>query len=56
MLRQSFWGQRLGEEDDLAVAVNLHRDAGLMLLNLQILSQFVTSMQRMPTEMMTLGI
>ena len=37
-------------------AVNLQRDAGLMLSNLQILSQFVTSMHRMSTKMMTLGM
>ena len=54
----AFWVQRLGEEDALAAAVNLQRDAGLMLSNLQIqiLSQFVTSMHRMSTEMMTLGM
>ena len=40
----SFWVDRLGEERDMAAAVNLQRDAGLMLSNLQILSQFVTSM------------
>ena len=37
-------------------AVNLQRDAGIMLSNLQILSQFVTSLHRMSTEMMTLGM
>ena len=46
----AFWVQRLGEEDALAAAVNLQRDAGLMLSNLQILSQCVTSMHRMSTE------
>ena len=51
----AFWVQRLGPEDALAAAVNLQRDAGLMLSNLQILSQFVTSMHRMSMEMMSLG-
>ena len=39
----------------MAAAVNLQRDAGLMLSNLQILSQFVTSLHRMSSEMITLG-
>ena len=51
-----FWVQRLGEEDALAAAVNLQRDTGLMLSNLQIPSQFVTSMHIMSTKMMTLGM
>ena len=52
----AFWVKRLGEEDALAAAVNLQQDAGLMLSNLQILSQFVTSMHRMSTEMMSVGL
>ena len=40
----------------MAAAVNLQRDAGLMLSNLQILSQFVTSLHRMSLEMMSIGI
>ena len=32
----TFWLDRLGEEDTMAAAVNLQRDAGIMLLNLQI--------------------
>ena len=35
----------------MATAVNLQRDAGIMLSNLQILSQFVTSLHRMSSEM-----
>ena len=52
----TFWVQRLGEEDAMAAAVNLQRDAGLMSSNLQILSQFVTSLHRMSSEMMSLGL
>ena len=48
--------QHLGEEDVLAAAVGLQRDAGIMLSNLQILSQFVRSMHRMSSEMLTLGM
>ena len=43
----SFWVNRLGEECAMAAAVNLQRDAGLMMSNLQILAQFVTSLHRM---------
>ena len=40
----------------MAAVVNLQRDAGLMLSNLQILSQFGTSIHRMSSEMMSIGI
>ena len=52
----SFWVDRLGEECAMAAAVNLQRDAGLMLSNLQILLQFVTSLHRISSEMMSIGI
>ena len=52
----TFWIQRMGEEDAVAAAMNLQRDSGVMLSNLQILSQFVTSLQRMLTEMLDLGL
>ena len=35
----------------MAATVNLQRDAGIMLSNLQILSQFVMSLHRMSSEM-----
>ena len=52
----TFWVDQLGEEQAMAAAVNLQRDAGIMLPNLQILSQFVTSLHRMSSEMMSLGM
>ena len=52
----SFWVNRLGEECAMAAAVNLQRDAGLMMSNLQILAQFVTSLHRMSSEMMSTGV
>ena len=52
----SFWVNRLGEECAMAAAVNLQRDAGLMMSNLQILAQFVTSLHRMSSEMMSIGV
>ena len=51
----AFWIQHMGEEDAVAAAINLQRDAGVMLSNLQILSQFVTSLHWMSTEMLDLG-
>ena len=52
----TFWVDRLGEEPAMAAAVNLQRDAGIMLSNLQILSQFVTSLHRMSSEMLSIGM
>ena len=40
----------------MAAAVNLQRDAGIMLSNLQILSQFATSLHHMSSEIIILGI
>ena len=40
----------------MAAAVNLQHDAGIMLSNLQILSQFATSLHRMSSKLMVLGI
>ena len=40
----------------MAAAVNLQRDAGLMLSNLQILSQFITLLHQMSSEMMSISI
>ena len=40
----------------MAAAVNLQRDAGLMMSNRQIFSQFVTSLHWMSLEMMSIGL
>ena len=52
----TFWVDRLGEEQAMAAAVYLQRDAGIMLSNLQILSQFVTSLHQMSSEMLSIGM
>ena len=52
----AFWVDWLGEEQAMVAAVNLQRDAGIMLSNLQIISQFVTSLHRMSSEMMSIGM
>ena len=51
-----FWVDSLGEEQAMVAAANLQRDAGIMLSNLQILSQFVTSLHRMSSEMLSIGM
>ena len=52
----TFWVDRLGEENAMAAAVNLQRDAGIIFSNLQILLQFVTSLHRMSSEIMSIGM
>ena len=52
----SFWVDRLGRECAMAAAVNLQRDAGFMMSNLQILAQFVMSLHRMSAEMLSIGV
>ena len=52
----TFWVDQLVKEQAMAAAVNLQRDAGIMLSNLQILSQFTMSLHRMSFQMMVLGI
>ena len=51
----TFWVDQLGKDQAMAAAVNLQQDVGIMLSNLQILSQFATSLSRMSSEMMDLG-
>ena len=52
----AFWVDQLGKEQAMAAAVNLQWDTGIMLSNLQILSQFATSLHRMSSVMMDLGM
>ena len=52
----TFWVDQLGKEQAMAAAVNLQRDAGIMLSNLQILSQFAMLLHMMSFQMMALGI
>ena len=52
----TFWVDQLGMEQAMAAAINLQRDAGVMLSNLQILSQFAMALRRMSFSMMPLGI
>ena len=52
----TFWVDKLGQEQAMAAAIDLQRDTGVMLSNLQILSQFAMAMNRMSFFMMVLGI
>ena len=52
----TFWVDQLGKEQALAAAINLQRDEGVMLSNLQILSQFATTLHRMSFSIMAFGI
>ena len=52
----TFWVDQLGKEQAMVAAINLQRDAGVMLSNLQILSQFATALHRMSFSIMALGI
>ena len=47
-----YWLHHMGREKTLAAALQLQHDAGLILLNIQVLGQFVTSLNRMASEVM----
>ena len=52
----SFWVEKLGKEGAMAAAATLQRDAGVMLSNLQILSQFAMALNRMSFSMIVLSL
>ena len=45
----------MDREEGVSAALQLQHDAGLMMTNLQVLSQFVTSLNRMSSEVMRLA-
>ena len=47
-----YWLHHMGRERTLAVVLQLQHDPGLILSNLQVLGQFVTSLNRMSSEVM----
>ena len=49
-------GGQIGTGTCYGAAVNLQRDAGFMMSNLQILAQFVMSLHRMSAEMLSIGV
>ena len=50
-----YWLHHMTHDEAVAAALQLQHDAGLMMTNLQILSQFVTSLNRMSSEVMRLA-
>ena len=52
----SLWVEELGKEGAMVAAATLQRDAGVILSNLQILSQFAMALNRMSFSMMALGL
>ena len=51
-----YWVEEMGKERAMVAAATLQRDAGVMLSNLQILSQFPMALNRMSFSMMVLGL
>ena len=51
-----YWVEEMGKERAMVAAAILQRDAGVMLSNLQILSQFAMALNRMSFSMMALGL
>ena len=51
-----YWVEEMGKERAMVAADTLQRDAGVMLSNLQILSQFAMVLNRMSFSMMALGL
>ena len=45
----------MGRDQAISAALQLQHDAGLIMLNLQVLGQFVTSLNRMSSEVMQLA-
>ena len=50
--RPEYWLHHMGCERTLAAVLQLQHDAGMILSNLQVLGQFVTSLNRMSSEVM----
>ena len=51
-----YWVEEMGKERAMVAATTLQRDAGVMLSNLQILSQFALAFNRMSFSMMAMGL
>ena len=50
-----YWLHHLGHEKTLLAALHLQHDAGLILSNIQVLQQFVTSLNRTSSEVMRIA-
>ena len=47
-----YWLEHMGRDRAVAAALRLHHDASLIMTNVQVMSQFVTSFNRMASEVM----
>ena len=47
-----YWLQHMGRDRAVAAALQLHHDASLIMTNVQVMSQFVTSLNRTVSEVM----
>ena len=47
-----YWLEHMGRERTVAAALRLHHDASLIMTNVQVMAQFVTSLNRMESEVM----
>ena len=47
-----YWLQHMGRDRAVAAALRLHHDASLIMTNVQVMSQFVTSLNRTASEVM----
>ena len=50
-----YWLHHMDREEAVSAVLQLQHDAGLMMTNLQVLGQFVTSLNRMSSEVMRLA-
>ena len=50
-----YWLHHMDREQAVSAALQLQHDAGLMMSNFQVLGQFVTSLNRMSSEVMRLA-
>ena len=51
-----YWLEHMGRDRAVAAALQLHHDASLIMTNVQVMSQFVTSLNRTASEMMRHGV
>ena len=47
-----YWLEHMGRDQAVAAALRLHHDASLIMTNIQVMSQFVTSLNRTASEVM----
>ena len=47
-----YWLEHMGRKRTVAAALRLHHDASLIMTNVQVMAQFVTSLNRTASEMM----